>query len=72
MIERKSRPTVNTTRKDNWRDNFATKSRDYALWSFFSSVLTMITDPKDDYGLEIKCDPAYLEDSKWKARQENN
>ena len=68
MIQRRNRQPANNSRKDNRREDFATKSRDYALWSFFSSVLTLITDPKDDYGLEIKCGPAYLEDSKWRAR----
>ena len=72
MIERKSRTEVNTSRKDNWRINFATKSRDYALWSFFSSILTYITDPKDDMGIWIKTDPAYLEDSKRRTRQESD
>lgn len=42
------------------------------LGSFFSTVLTAITDPKDDKALRIKCDPAYLADSEYKSRIEAN
>jgi hypothetical protein len=73
MIERKSRAIVNdTTWKDNNRTNFSVKSRDYLLWSFFSSIKTIITDPKDWYALKIQCDPAYIVNSIWKAREESN
>ena len=40
------------------------------LGSFFSTILTAITDPKDDKALGIKCDPAYLADAEFKAREE--
>lgn len=40
------------------------------LWSFFSTVLTAITDPKDWYWIKIKTDPAYLHDSNYKSRVE--
>ena len=70
MIVRKSRHEVNTSWKNNSRDKRKTKSRKYMLGSFFSTVLTAITDPKDDKALRIKCDPAYLADSKYSAREE--
>ena len=38
------------------------------LGSFFETVLTAILDPKDDKAIRIKTDPAYYEQSKWKAR----
>ena len=41
------------------------------LWSFFATVLTAITDTKDGKAIKIKCDPAYLGDSEWKARIES-
>ena len=71
MIVWKSRPEVNTSWKDNSRDKRKTKSRKYMLGSFFSTVLTAITDPKDDKALRIKCDPAYLADSEYKSRIES-
>ena len=40
------------------------------LGSFFETILTAITDPKDDKALRIKCDPAYLADSEYKGREE--
>jgi hypothetical protein len=40
------------------------------LWSFFSTVLTAITDPKDWKAIKIKCDPAYLHDSNYNSREE--
>ena len=40
------------------------------LWSFFTLVKTIITDPKDDKALGMKCDPAYLHDSYYVARKE--
>ena len=40
------------------------------LGSFFSTILTAITDPKDDKALRIKCDPAYLQDSEYSVRKE--
>lgn len=40
------------------------------LGSFFSTVLTAITDPKDDKAIRIKTDPAYLADSEFTSRKE--
>lgn len=40
------------------------------LGSFFDLVKTAITDPKDWYGIKIKCDPAYLHDSDYWVREE--
>lgn len=71
MIVRKSRPTVNISWKDNGREKYMTKGRDYMLGSFLSTVLTALTDPKDDKALWIKTDPAYLADAKWKSRTES-
>lgn len=36
-----------------------TNSRNYMLGSFFTQLLTAIIDPKDDYAIRIKTDPAY-------------
>ena len=73
MIVRKSREeNSDTSWKITSRDRYKTKSRDYALGSFFDTVLTAITDPKDWLGLKIKCDPAYLEDSKYRVRIESD
>jgi hypothetical protein len=48
MIVRKSREEKSDTSwKINSRDRYKTKSRKYALGSFFTTVLTAITDPKD-------------------------
>lgn len=72
MIVWKSRPEVSTSWTTKPRERYMTKSRDYMLGSFFSTLLTAITDPKDDKALGIKCDPAYLADSIWKSRVEAN
>lgn len=73
MIVRKSREEKSDTSwKINSRDRYKTKSRKYALGSFFTTVLTAITDPKDWKGIRIKCDPAYLEDSQFTQRTEAN
>lgn len=66
------RTETNTSWKTSSRDRYKTKSRDYALGSFFDTVLTAITDPKDWLWLKIKCDPAYLEDSKYRVRIESD
>lgn len=58
-------PTIWKTKS---RIDYQTKSRNYALWSFFSTVLTAITDPKDWMGIRIKTDPAYFEDPLWRGR----
>jgi hypothetical protein len=42
-----SRIEANTTWNISGRDKNKTKSRKYALGSFFDTVLTAITDPKD-------------------------
>ena len=52
--------------------DYQTKSRNYALWSFFSTVLTAITDPKDWMWIKIKTDPAYFENPTWISRKEAN
>jgi len=71
MIVRKSREEKSDTSwKINSRDRYKTKSRKYALGSFFTTVLTAITDPKDWKGIRIKCDPAYLADSEFRVREE--
>ena len=46
-----------TVRKISSRDQQKMKSRDYMLGSFFSSILSAITDPKDNKALQIKSDP---------------
>lgn len=69
MIVRKSREKADTSWKSNSRDKRKTKSRDYALGSFFDLIKTAITDPKDWKALGIKCDPAYLADSIFKSRE---
>ena len=40
------------------------------LGSFFATILTAITDPKDWKAIKIKCDPAYLHDSSYNNREE--
>ena len=71
MIVRKNREeNSDTSWKITSRDRYKTKSRDYALGSFFSTILTAITDPKDWYGIKIKTDPAYLHDSDYWVREE--
>lgn len=72
MIVWKSRQEANTSWSDKPREKYMTKSRKYMLGSFFSTVLTAITDPKDDKALGIKCDPAYVADSEYKSRIEAN
>ena len=68
----KQRPSIDTERKNNWRDKRKTKSRNYMLGSFFTQVLTAITDPKDDKAIRIKTDPVYLRDSEFIGRKEAN
>jgi hypothetical protein len=70
MIVWKNRSEVNTSWNIQARDKYKTKSRNYILGSFFSTVLTAITDPKDDKAIKIKCDPAYLHESEYKSRVE--
>lgn len=72
MIVWKSRQEVVTSWNDKARDKYKTKSRKYMLGSFLSTLLTAITDPKDDKALGIKCDPAYLFDSEYKSRKESD
>ena len=56
MIVWKSREEVNTA----WTE----------LGSFFTMVLTAITDTKDWKAIKIKTDPAYLHDSDYWVREE--
>jgi len=70
MIVWKNRTPATVSWKENGRDKYKTKSRNYALGSFFTTVLTAITDPKDDKGIKIKTNPAYIEESAWKSRIE--
>ena len=70
MIVWKNREEVNTSRDVSSRNSRKTKRRSYMLWSFFTLVKTIITDPKDDKALGMKCDPAYLHDSDYIARKE--
>jgi len=65
-----SRIEANTEWKDNWRDKRKTRSRNYMLGSFFTQVLTAITDTKDWKAIKIKTDPAYLHDSDFWVREE--
>jgi hypothetical protein len=76
----KSREDVETSWQDEWRLNNQTKSRNYALWSFFTAILTAITDPKDWKAIRIKTDPAYYippeytwrigeKDTQWKVHR---
>lgn len=53
--------TRKTKRTESW-----TKSRDYLLGSLFSTILTALTDPKDDKAIKIKTDPAYWKATEWK------
>jgi len=66
MTTRKGRAKVETTWGNNDRVEHWTKSRDYLLWSLFVTILTAITDPKDDHAIRIKTDPSYRETTKWK------
>ena len=70
MIVRKSRPEVSTSWSTKSREKEMTKSRNYMLGSFFSTVLTAIIDPKDDKAIRIKTNPAYLADAEYKVRKE--
>ena len=64
------RPSIDTSWKTNWRDKRKTKSRNYMLGSFFTQVLTAITDTKDWKAIRIKTDPAYIQDSEFRNRKE--
>jgi hypothetical protein len=68
MTTRKGRAKVETTWGNNDRVEHWTKSRDYLLWSLFATILTAITDPKDDYAIRIKANPAYYEKTKYWTR----
>ena len=70
MIVWKNRNPATVSWKESGRDKFKTKSREYSLGSFFSTVLTAITDPKDEKAIGIKCNPAYLKDSARESRIE--
>lgn len=66
MTTRKGRKAAETAWGNNDRVEHWTKSRDYMLGSLFETILTAITDPKDDYAIRIKTDPSYKETTKWK------
>ena len=55
-----------TTWKSSSRKQSQTKSNDYLLWSLFATILTAITDSKDDKAIKIKTDPAYWKATEWK------
>jgi hypothetical protein len=55
-----------TTWKSSSRKQSQTKSRDYLLWSLFATILTAITDSKDDKAIKIKTDPSYWKTTEWK------
>lgn len=59
-----------TTWKTNTRQQSWTKSSDYLLGSLFSTILTALTDPKDDKALKIKTNPAYADKTKRRGRQQ--
>lgn len=54
------------------RTKQATKSRKYMLWSFFTQILTAITDTKDWKALLLKSDPAYVIEPEYWTRTETN
>ena len=64
------RPSINTEWKADWRDKRKTKSRNYMLGSFFTQILTAITDTKDWKAIRIKTDPAYIWDAEYTIRKE--
>jgi len=72
MIVWKNREEVSTSWDVSSRNAHKTKRRSYMLWSFFTLIKTALTDPKDDKALGIKCDPAYLHDNTFWAREEAN
>lgn len=55
-----------TTWKSSSRKQSQTKSNDYLLWSLFATILTAITDPKDNKAIRIKTDPDYAKTTEWK------
>ena len=59
--------TRKTKRTENW-----TKSRDYLLGSLFSTILTAITDPKDNKAIRIKTDPDYAKTTERKKGRWQN
>ena len=61
---------MTTVWKDSQRKKDQTKCRDYSLGSFFSSILTAISDPKDGKGLLVKTNPPYAKDARRKSRKE--
>ena len=63
--------TENTTSWSQDRTKHSTYSRKYMLWSFFTAILTAITDPKDWKALWIKTDPKYYIDAIFSRRTEN-
>lgn len=62
--------TTETTWKSWERAKSWTKSRDYLLGSLFSTILTALTDPKDDKAIKIKTNPAYSKATQRKGRQQ--
>lgn len=63
-----------TSDENRWynRDKGKAYSREYVLGSFFTKILTMITDPKDDHALLINTDFAYEMKRLYLNRQESN
>ena len=59
--------TRKTKRTERW-----TKSRDYLLGSLFSTILTAITDPKDNKAIRIKTDPDYAKTTERKKGRWQN
>ena len=55
-----------TTWKSSSRKQSQTKSNDYLLWSLFATILTAITDSKDDKAIKIKTEPSYWKTTEWK------
>ena len=55
-----------TTWKSSSRKQSQTKSNDYLLWSLFATILTAITDSKDDKAIKIKTEPSYWKATEWK------
>lgn len=54
------------------RTDQTTKSRKYMLGSFFTQILTAITDTKDWKALLFKSDPAYVIEPEYQTRTETN
>lgn len=64
----------NTNNDRRWynRDKWEWYSREYVLGSFFTKILTMITDPKDWNALLMNTDYAYEKKRVYLSRPQSN